>query len=84
MKRRDFLGNVALFTGSSLLVSFNPSDNESSNKHDQNENLLNEKDNKKITAIQVTVPSSVGSCYYVRVTLDGEHLAWSSPIWINA
>lgn len=21
--------------------------------------------------------------YYVRLTLDGEHLAWSSPIWIN-
>ncbi len=24
-----------------------------------------------------------GAWYYVRVSLDGEHLAWSSPIWIN-
>ena len=21
--------------------------------------------------------------YYVRLTLEGEHLAWSSPIWVD-
>ncbi len=26
---------------------------------------------------------SAGTWYYVRVSLDGEHLAWSSPIWVT-
>lgn len=30
-----------------------------------------------------THPSSP-TWYYVRITLDGEHLAWSSPIWIDS
>lgn len=27
--------------------------------------------------------TSGGTWYYVRVTLDSDHLAWSSPIWVN-
>lgn len=53
------MGNIALFTGSSTLLGFSALGN---NDHgtDQDKNVPNSTNDKKVVRIQVTVPSTVG------------------------
>ena len=83
MKRRNFLSNIALFTGSSTLFNLNALWKDAVDKNDLNEKKINSRDTKEITGIQVTAPSAVvlNETFWVGIRILTEPFYTKWKVW---